>query len=177
MTPTTIEHATCPECGAADETLHRPTCRYAPPEDWTLRPVLAGGNAGGDRDHCGRPVIPGKWYLARVYDDTEEIVAGPWTDKAHALRVAELVTSPRATVVLHPWNGYAYYSPELWVSPRDGITTLGERWSYMDETWHALALSTFVPGFAALDAEARWRALHGVAPQYYGAFIQRGEYR
>src|SRR5690606_2330395 len=102
MTLTTIEHATCPECGAEDETRHRPTCRYAPPQDWTLRPVLAGGNAGGDLDHRGRPVIPGKWYLARVYDDTEEIVAGPWPDEARARRVAELVTSPRATVVLHP---------------------------------------------------------------------------
>lgn len=177
MTLTTIEHATCPECGAEDETRHRPTCRHAPPQDWTLRPVLAGGNLGGDLDHRGRAVIPGKWYLARVYDDAEEIVAGPWTAEARARRVAELVTSPRATVVLHPWHGFAYYSPDLWVSPRDGVTTRGEEWFYMDEAWHALALSTFIPGYAALDEEARGRALREVAPRHFGEYIQRGEYR
>lgn len=177
MTLTTIEHATCPECGAEDETRHRPTCRYAPPHDWTLRPILAGGNMGGDLDHRGRPVIPGKWYLARVYDDLEEIVAGPWTTEARARRVAELVTSPRATVALHPWHGLGYYSPDLWVSPRDAITARGDEWFYLDQTWSALALSTFISGYAALDEDARWRALLGVAPRHYGEYIQRGEYR
>lgn len=57
----------------------------------TLGYVQAGGNAGGDVDQDGRPVVDGKWYVTLGPDDwNRRIVAGPYDDEATVRMVLNL---------------------------------------------------------------------------------------
>lgn len=53
---------------------------------------IAGGNMGGDCDQHGEPVVDGLLYIAKVYGDEAETVAGPFASLIHANKACDRLT-------------------------------------------------------------------------------------